>query len=126
MAYRFIDGNYYVSKELIINNKPQKLFVEFLVDGIVDLFYRKSPYSGEEFYVDNDEKGLVKLTTEEVEITISDEEKKSHGISSNKIYFKKKSYIGIFKVIFKDCPEINNDIEKASLEKSDLIEIKKK
>ena len=53
-AFKYIDGRYFVSEEIIdLNGRYKKYFLEYLVDGEVDLFILNSRYfikkDGEEF-----------------------------------------------------------------------------
>jgi hypothetical protein len=51
-AYRFIDSKYYVSKKVMTEDSTEtQLFLEYLIDGIVDIYYYLSP-SGDNYYVD--------------------------------------------------------------------------
>lgn len=38
-SFRFFDSKYYVSKTLIVDDKTEQLFLEYLINGIVDMYY---------------------------------------------------------------------------------------
>lgn len=40
-GYRFLNGKYYVSKQVKINGEDKMLFLEYVVNGIADLYFAK-------------------------------------------------------------------------------------
>lgn len=55
-AYRFTDdGKYYVSRQVNISGMPERLFLECLIGGIVNLYYYATDYSS--YYFLEDEEG---------------------------------------------------------------------
>lgn len=119
-SYRQIGKKYFVSKEIQVNTDDQSvdqkknLFLEMLVEGIINLFFYKDE-SGESHYYIEDEEGLfLELTNEEKEIFLED-----------KGYYKMQtnSYIGLLKAFMKDGMELSDKIEKVSLGHNSLIEI---
>lgn len=114
-AYRFVDDKYYVSKEIKFGDMGKPVFLEFLVDGITNLYFYCS--INESFYLIEDKKGnLLKL---------DNEEKKEYIEGKGYVLKKNYEYIGCLKVVMSDCMEIQKDIEKVSMGQKSLIEITK-
>lgn len=112
IGFRFINSKYYVSKSVYKENETEQLFLEYLLSGIVDLYYYRDEI-GEHYLVDNGNEKLYELKNEEKEIIIS-----------NTRYIKEsKEYINILKAIFKDSPEISNRVETIKLNHNSLINI---
>ncbi len=113
-GYFFTDSKCYISKIVEINGKPTTIFIEYLLNGIVDLyFYEDADNYG--FYFIEKEGKLYELVNEEKEFFFN-----------GKYYLKHtKEYIGMLKYLTKDSPEISKNIEKSSLNHKSLIEITK-
>jgi len=113
LGYRFADGQYYMSKKINIENKEAQVFVEFLVDGISNLyFYRDLDHY---FYIIENENGeLLELYKEEVEENID-----------GKGQVKRDTYrhIRMLKLAFADCMEIQPQVERADLTHKSLIKL---
>jgi len=114
-SYRFNDGKYYVSKEIQLNGEKKNVFLEFVVNGIADLY---AYYDGIElrFFLEDTNGNLLELSNETLDISI--EGKGEYQRNSLK-------YIGILKATFADCMEIQPDIEKAKLNYKSLINLTK-
>lgn len=110
-AYRFTNSKYYISKSVNTKNETKLLFLEYLINGIVDVFYYRD--NGEHYLVNDSSGNLYELKNEKSEITVN-----------NIQYFKeKKEYIGILKSTFKESPSINNRVENIDLTHKSLINI---
>jgi len=110
-GYSLTDGRYYISKKITIDSVAKHLFVEFLVDGIVDLFYVY--YNGESIYFVERDNEIYELSNN-VRIVESDD----------KTYTKKSNqYKGILKYLLKDAPELKSRIDGAHLSHNSLINI---
>jgi len=115
-AYRFTDSKFYVSKEIEINDTERQAFLEFLVNGITDIYY----YSGEDhtcYFIEGKNGRLIELTNDMIDEYIEGEG-----------HFRRESkkYIGVLKATLADCEEVQEDIEKAGLNHKSLINIGKK
>lgn len=81
LAYRFIDGKYYISKKINTNIGEEQVFVEFLLNGITNLYFYNN-YENYLYIIETKEGKLVNLVNE-----------------NNK-------HIGMLKSTFADCMEI--------------------
>jgi hypothetical protein len=113
LGYRFADGQYYLSKKINIEDKEAQVFVEFLVDGISNLyFYRDLDHY---FYIIENESGdLLELYREEIEEGVEGE-----GQIKRDTY----RHIRMLKLAFADCMEIQPRVERADLSHKSLIKL---
>ena len=112
-AYRFIDSKYYVSKDLGTSDTPKMVFLEYLVNGLAKLFYYRGESTNDFYYIEKDGQfHELKIDKREVEVD---------GKTGIKTV---KSYIGILRATL-NVLEMNDQINKASLEHSSLIDIAK-
>ncbi|MGD2036077.1 MAG: hypothetical protein PVF73_13520, partial [Bacteroidales bacterium] len=93
------------------------VFLEFLVDGISDLYYYKND-SKNCYFLDKDGYDMVELATEG-EILLKD------GNGKDRITYDER-YKGALKYYFSDCPEIYSDIDYASFDHGSFIKISRK
>ncbi|MFC2104408.1 hypothetical protein ACFLS4_03535 [Bacteroidota bacterium] len=110
-AYRFINGNYYISKEILENNNKKSVFLEYLVNGIVDLYYYPTT-EGKSYYILKDNE-LVELTNT----------KRIKKINGNAYTTYDKKYIGILKHLFSDAPEVVKEVDNLKFRSTTLIKI---
>lgn len=111
LSYRFIpDGKYYVSHDVKIGDQTQKIFLEYLVQGMVDLFYCRI---GELKYFFWQEDGQM------IEIT-----KNPDRIDDNKIV-KDNKYKGVISYYFRDYPTIRENIKKMDFDQKSFIKMAK-
>lgn len=109
-GYRYSDDKYYVSKEINADsNKKRTVFMEFLINGISDIYYYKDN-SGDHYYIEKDKTGLLDLTEKQ-------------QIYEGKIIPAK--YKGKLRWIMADCSVIASEIEKTSLSHKSLINLGK-
>lgn len=114
-GYRFNDGKYYVSREVTLDGQPTPLFLEYLVNGIADLYFYGDGTSYHYFMEKTDGK-LFELTNEEKEINVD-----------GKLYIKdSKLYIGALKYTFADAEQLFPQINTVKLNHESLINITRK
>ncbi|MDR0231842.1 MAG: hypothetical protein LBI82_06955 [Dysgonamonadaceae bacterium] len=104
-GYRFAEeGKYYVSREVQLNGTPQKVFLEFLVKGIMNLYYYTDDVNYY-FFENQDEKmETISQQPEKIENT------GIRGIGK-KIVRKDMRYIGQVRYLFRDYQPI---VQKAN------------
>ena len=111
--YQFEGFKYYVSRQVVVDDIPKEVFFEYLVDGVVELFYYADPFK-DRFYIEKD--GELHELQDDSYITQSD-----LGTVRRKTY----GYTGYLKYIMKDAPTLFGEIENAKFEHGDFIEITK-
>jgi hypothetical protein len=112
-GYRFSDeGKYYVSRDIVLNSIRKKVFLEYLVQGIMDLYYY-SDGKQDYFFFENQE-GEMDVVT-----------RKPDRIKSAKIIPDNK-YKGLVAYIFSDYQPIVNEAEKIQFNQQSFINIAKK
>lgn len=112
-AYWFDADKIYVSKVAQLGQSKEQLFLEYLVNGIVDLYYLKR--SGSEYFFMEKDSILYPLTNEE------------KIVSENYVRYYKKSndYVHKLQWLLKDAQSLSNEINTASFNHKDLIRITK-
>ncbi|MCK4663801.1 MAG: hypothetical protein KAT68_13095 [Bacteroidales bacterium] len=101
-GYRFNNGKYYISKNIIIEGKDSILFLEYLINGELDLFFLQDNGRINHYYASKDGLPLKELSYSKEIINID-----------GKLFEKEsKKYVGILNYLTNDCPEVENDIKK--------------
>lgn len=115
-GYRFDEGRYFVSKYIKQSPISDTVFVEFLVNGINNLFFFNNVnYSA--YFIESSNGELMELK--------ASLEKKVEIEGRN--YMKKDNrYIGLLTYAFSDCPELKKEIQKTDLTHNSLISLTKK
>lgn len=103
------EGKYYITKNVNVEETKMNLFLEYLVDGEMDLFYLYYNYKIY-YFLENKQNELVKL------------EKKPDQIIESKIY-KDLKYTGALSYAFKNYLPIAQNTSHIEFNKSSLIRI---
>ncbi|NQU85341.1 MAG: hypothetical protein HQ541_06230 [Mariniphaga sp.] len=115
LAYRYNNEKLYVRKEINNDSITKLVFIEFIVNGIIDLFFY-ADISGSFYFI---EEGNGTLNYLKIENKIA-----SNLNNKNKnYYFNFKEYIGILKIVFKDNPELYPLIEHTKLNHQSLVKL---
>ncbi len=129
-GYRFDEGKYYISQRLdslnVDSSNTDKTFIEFLFDGIVDVFYYQD--FTDHYYIRKDGNKLKELkndkrrvsSTTPITASISQHEMELNPISYEK---ESKEYIGILKVYFQNSPETIKKTDYVSFNVNSLLDI---
>ncbi|MFO7756640.1 MAG: hypothetical protein R6V34_11725 [Bacteroidales bacterium] len=99
-GYRFENGKYYITKEAPVNGDEQTLFLEYLVDGIADLYYFRD-VDGVHYYIQKEDIRMIELTNKVKTYLINGEQEISR---------QSKRYIGALRAALADCKEIQPQI----------------
>jgi hypothetical protein len=111
-SYRFRDDKFYVSKEITINGVKEIKFLEFLLNGAVQLYCYRSAYDVY-FYIQKEGGDLMELRETDFVSEVD-----------GKTYFTEdKKYIGKLKYIFAETPELQQKIEQVTIDRKSLIDI---
>lgn len=112
--YKFIDeGKYYISKEITIDSIPRKVFLEYLLQGMIDLYFYSDPTTELDYYIFQESDGKI----------FSLSKKKDQVIDFKRISDEK--YKRILAYIFKDQPTMSNDIQKSLFDRKSMIGLAK-
>jgi hypothetical protein len=110
-GYRFENGKYYVSKNVEFNGQTQPLFLEYIVDGIVDL-YMLYQSNRDNYFIEKENK-LYYLPEGEKTII---KEGKEYNYEDNR-------YKGILKTLFNESANASKKAETITLNRESLINI---
>jgi hypothetical protein len=112
LAYRFIDGKYYVSKSLRINDEEQLVFAEYLVNGIADLYFYRDE-NRDLYFLEKEDGEMIPLSNEERETYVDGKRVKTYSFS----------YIRMLKASMGDCMEIQPSVDRAKYNHTSLTSI---
>jgi hypothetical protein len=116
-AYKFDKGRYFISKEI----KGEKVFLEYLIKGEVDLFYIRKPKK-DIYYIQKKGGKLIKL---EYESRIRDILDECDQVTKTVMYNSTR-HIGLLRSIMSDEPSLQSDIDRIKTPTHrDLIDIAK-
>lgn len=110
-GYRIYDEKYYVTKTVQIDSAEQTLFLEFLLEGIVNLYYYNG-YGKVIYFIEKD--GELTALSNEESILIKDGIK--YSVNTHK-------YKGLLKYVFRDSPDIGKKIQHTSFDMKPLINV---
>lgn len=114
-AYRFTDGKFYTSKKINTGDEEKAVFLEFLVNGITNLYFFRDINNYTYFIEDKNGKLLV----------LSNEKITSNMDGKGEVQRNSNKYIGILRATFADCKEIQPQINNVNLGHKSLINITK-
>lgn len=102
-GYRFLEGKYYVSKEIETeDNKTVTLFLEYLINGELDVYFYQESGTINHYLVAKDELPLKELHYSTSLVTID-----------GKLFEKEsRPYVGVLGRLTREYPELRNDIIK--------------
>jgi hypothetical protein len=110
------------SKEIEINKVKTRVFLEYLVNGIADLYYLYQP-DGDIYFITKDTV-LIPLTNRPKSVTVNEDvigmrpDIKTYEGESNQ-------YKGVLRYLFQDSPEVVKEIEGTAFNHKSLIKITK-
>ncbi len=110
-AFGFTNGKYYVSREIVLDEDTSMVFLEYLIDGIMDIYYLRNLENDYYFAQKDDRLVLLDNTTKII------------GETGKQYYKKSNKYIGILKYYTSDYPELSKKVNKTKLTHSSLINI---
>ncbi len=114
-AYRIDDIKYYCSKQITRADTTATIFLEFLINGVVNLYYMKT-YNQDYYYVEKNGQ-LHELSNEEH--IVKDKYNVAYAKNSNK-------YLGTLNYLFNDAPDLKSDLNHTTFAYKPLIKITKK
>lgn len=111
LLYGIDDDAQYISHEILLNDKKEKVFFEVLVRGKISLYKHSH-----RFFVKKDNDEFHELVSEKIEVSVD-----------GKNYVKKsKRYVGTLSYLMMDCNDIKKDIEKVLIRERELTELVEK
>jgi hypothetical protein len=115
-GYRFTDdGKYYVTKDIEIDRQQKKVFLEYLVQGMVSLYFY--PDNESNYYFFKDESGEMTPVTKRKDKEIVDEK------SGLRYTMEDNQYKGLIRYIFRDSKSISNTANKMPFKQSKMVDL---
>ena len=113
LAYRFTGGGkYYISREIPLQEEAQAVFLEYLVNGISDLYYYRGQGQGR-YYIESEDGQITELSNDIIT-------SKVNGVDYTR---SSNLYVGQMKASFADCPEIQARIDRARFSHKSLVQL---
>jgi len=112
-AYRFSGGGkYYISKEVNIQDTAQTVFLEYLVNGISNLYYYRGQ-GMERYFIESEDGRITELSNDIFKFNVD-------GVD-----YKRTTnlYVGQMRASFEDCPEIQSKLDKARFSHKSLMQL---
>ncbi len=118
VGYRFTnEGKFYITKNIVINNVPLTVFLEYLLKGIINLYYYPDVKEGLEYYIFEDANGKLTYVTKNQD-TYKDE-------GNVRYTYEDTKYKGVLIFLFKDYAPIQNQIKYMDFNQSSMITLAK-
>jgi hypothetical protein len=114
-GYRIENDKFYVSREIDLNDVNEKVFLEFLLDGVVDLFFMKD-FSNGYYFIEKD--GVLYPMSNDAIEEVKDNDKK-YVRNSNQ-------YLGVLTYVFQDANDLASEIPATEFRPASLIKITEK
>ena len=113
IGYRFRESKYFISK--MVNGK--KVFLEFLINGRVNIYYLKDKWGADHYYIEKDSLGFAEIPYKD---GIKERDGKEYLYSSTR-------HMGLLTFYMQDTKELESDILKLKKPEHDnLIALAKK
>jgi len=100
-GYRFINGKYYISRNIGIDNKPRALFMEYLIKGRLDIYFYQDESGVNHYMASKDSFPLEELQYS----------KRIEEIDGKHVEVVSRGYAGYLRFFTSDCPEIMDNIK---------------
>ena len=120
-AYRIENSKYYVSKEIEIDSTKKTVFLEYLMHGIVNLYYFKDIIN-QYFFIEKDGK-MILLSNDRSEVVKKG--KGPMGEYETRYYVFSNQYIRVLQYLFQDCPSLANEIKTTGFDYKPLLRVTK-
>lgn len=115
-GYRFSNGKYYVARKFISKGDTISLFLEYLVDGVIDLYFYRDA-DGDHYLIEKDNLPLKEISRP----------KEFQYINGRAYYPNSLIYSNILRYYMNDCPDLHKEIESLkSAQQKELIQLTKK
>lgn len=116
-AYRFIDeGKFYVSERVNLNDSEKRVFLEYLIQGVVSLYYYEEPTDHEKniyFFIRNEQDKIIPISKEKDKI-------------ENSNLITDIRYKGIVNYALNNPTTLSKDINNLLFERKSMIKVVKK
>jgi hypothetical protein len=101
-GYRFNKGKYYVSRDIPTEDGLVRVFVEYLVHGILDVYFYQDKGNNNHYYISKDQQPLNELI----------HKKEYVEKNGQQMLYETRPYTGLLTYFTADCAAMQNDIKR--------------
>lgn len=117
-GYRFYkEGKFYITKEITINELQHTVFIEYLLQGMMNLFYYIDNSKMNYYFFENEE-CIITPVTKKPDEYIKVEDSRAKVLKDNR-------YMGVIGYLFKDQETISKQANKLKFNQKSMINIAK-
>ena len=126
IGYGILDKKFYVAKRVPIEEDTVDLFLEYLVNGVVDLYYlklkghTKNTVNNSQYHTEQSEEEIYFIEKDSILLKMTNELRNEPNSAR---YFRTNQYKGALNYAFSDCPELKNSINSTQFYSKSLIKI---
>jgi hypothetical protein len=113
-SYRITNGKYFTSKIIPIDSTQINVFCEFLINGVVNLYYYNDG-ENHKYYIE----------TEQGEFVLLEDKPKTEYINGKTYEKQNLKYIGVLQYTFRNSPETMNLARNTTINHNSLMKITK-
>jgi hypothetical protein len=117
-GFRFINGKFFISKTIPVEDSKRRVFLEFVVHGKADIFHYKD--DDDYYFIEKEGKLFELKNTSEIQRTEA-----TKLVSEKTVEHEKKEYIGVLNFLMYDA-KMQSEINNSTLDTRSLINIAKK
>jgi hypothetical protein len=114
IAYRIEEGKFYIAKKIKKDGVEEVLFLEYLIEGIVSVYYYRDE-TKDHYFIEKRGEDLLELKNE-----IRDA-----YINNVKYVAESNEYKGVLKYVFQDSPKTSQEVDNLYLGHKSMIKIAK-
>lgn len=119
-GFRIANNKFYLSKEIEVDSIKQKVFLEYLVDGIIDLYYLKT-IGSEYYFIEKD--NIMTLLSNESHLVSRTEKAHDAGEMTKTYQVNSERYKNILRYLFQDSPGTVKKVQGTTFSYRPLINI---
>lgn len=109
-GYRFLDGKYYISREVTVDSLKKNVFLEYLVNARVSFFYFRD-VDGDHFYLQKEGNPVTELPyKEEVKWKVYEDDLSYIDRHKKSYVYRSKTHLGLIKYYMDDAPVLEPQI----------------
>jgi len=117
-GYRFSqEGKFYITYEIILDDNPRTVFIEYLIDGMMSLYFYEDIDTQLRYYFFEDEEGNL--------TSISKKQDEMYNVRERTIAKEDNRYKGAINFLFHDYEGLKKDVKNVEFDHESMIKLTK-